>query len=106
MQVGEAQHILLNPDWLQYINHSCSPNVSFNTTTFQLVALRDIKHGEELCFFYPSTEWSMASPFECACGSSVCCGRIAGASQMTYDILRKYTLTDFINGKLSMASTP
>ena len=33
-------------------------------------------------FFYPSTEWAMASPFDCHCGSARCLGRIAGASQV------------------------
>jgi SET domain-containing protein len=40
---------------MQYINHSCDPNVAFDTTAFKLVALKDIKAGDELVFFYPST---------------------------------------------------
>lgn len=26
-----------------------------------------LKEGDELTFFYPSTEWSMAQPFDCLC---------------------------------------
>lgn len=33
-------------------------------------------------FFYPSTEWSMAQPFDCLCGTPSCRGRIAGARDM------------------------
>ena len=34
-------------------------------------------------FFYPSTEWDMAQPFDCLCGSETCRGRISGAGDMT-----------------------
>lgn len=27
VQISDAQHILLKPEFLQYINHSCDPNV-------------------------------------------------------------------------------
>jgi hypothetical protein len=33
-------------------------------------------------FFYPSTEWSMAQPFDCLCGTPSCRGRITGARDM------------------------
>lgn len=52
-QVGPTQHIMLSPEWLQYINHSCDPNVFFDTASFKLIALKDIAAGDELCFFYP-----------------------------------------------------
>ncbi|MCJ1477547.1 hypothetical protein MMC13_006219 [Lambiella insularis] len=38
--------------------------------------------GEELTFFYPSTEWEMAQPFDCRCGAKTCAKRISGASEM------------------------
>ena len=43
VQVGIGKHITLQPEFLQYINHSCEPNVFFNTTTMQLVALKEIQ---------------------------------------------------------------
>ncbi|MEM9216140.1 MAG: hypothetical protein AAGD25_17565 [Cyanobacteria bacterium P01_F01_bin.150] len=30
VQVGENEHIMLVPEFLQYINHSCEPNLHFN----------------------------------------------------------------------------
>uniref|UniRef100_A0A7S0RQ64 SET domain-containing protein n=1 Tax=Chlamydomonas leiostraca TaxID=1034604 RepID=A0A7S0RQ64_9CHLO len=104
VQVGETQHIMLSPEWLQYINHSCDPNVFFDTAAFKLVALRDIAEGDELCFFYPSTEWHMASPFQCRCGTKACIGTIAGASQMTQEQLARYRLTDYIQSKVKPSS--
>lgn len=64
-QVDEDQHIELLPEWLQHINHSCDPNVLFDTRARKLVALRDIQPGDELCCFYPATEWVMDNPFVC-----------------------------------------
>lgn len=48
-----------------------------------LVGPKGIKPGDELSFFYPSTEWHMAQPFDCLCGTPTCRGRIAGARDMT-----------------------
>src|SRR5687768_17496631 len=47
VQVGLRKHITLQPEFLQYINHSCDPNVFFDTTTMQLVALKPLKPEEE-----------------------------------------------------------
>src|ERR1700754_2359603 len=55
VQVDIGKHITLDPEFLQYINHSCEPNVFFDTTSLQLVALRPIAIEEEMTFFYPST---------------------------------------------------
>src|SRR5678815_4902392 len=55
VQVGVRKHITLQPEFLQYINHSCEPNVFFNTDSMELIALKSILPGDELCFFYPST---------------------------------------------------
>ena len=53
VQLSENTHILLEPMDLQYINHSCSPNSFFDTTSMELIALKEIKQGEEFSFFYP-----------------------------------------------------
>src|ERR1700741_2446805 len=42
VQVGLDKHILLHPEHLQYINHSCNPNVFFDTYAMHSVALRPI----------------------------------------------------------------
>ena len=100
LQISEDQHIYLNPDFLQYTNHSCTPNVLFNTATMELECIQNIKIGDELCFFYPATEWSMSSPFICNCGSAVCIGQVQGAINTPLDILKKYKLTSFVQSKL------
>lgn len=104
VQVGLDKHITLQPEHLQYINHSCEPNVLFDTTLMQLVALKDIEAGDELTFFYPSTEWDMAQPFTCYCGYDNCLGEIKGAAHLPEDILKQYRLTDFIKNELEKRS--
>lgn len=96
IQVGIRKHITFQPVFLQYINHSCDPNVFFDTTTMKLVALKKLRPEDELTFFYPSTEWKMIQPFQCYCGSPDCLGEIKGAFYLSRDAQEKYRFTDFI----------
>ena len=100
VQVGIGKHILLHPEHLQYINHSCDPNVFFDTYAMQIIALKDIEEGNEMTFFYPSTEWDMAQPFTCYCGAPACLGQISGAAHINEDVLSNYKLTRFIQQQL------
>ena len=102
VQTGEDKHITLQPEFLQYINHSCYPNVFFDTTAMQLVALKEIQPGDELMFFYPSTEWDMSQPFDCFCGTTQCLHRIQGAAYLSDEEAKRYRLTDFINEKFQI----
>ncbi len=104
VQVDIGKHITLQPEFLQYINHSCAPNVFFNTTTMQLVALKEIQQEEEMTFFYPSTEWRMTQPFRCYCGSPACLGEIKGAAFLPKNVWKQYRLTDFIQQQLAKRS--
>ena len=102
VQTDADRHITLMPEFLQYINHSCSPNVFFNTTTMELVCLQAMQPGDEFTFFYPSTEWEMAQPFVCNCGSAACLQLINGASHLSVETLSKYKLTDFIKQQVKL----
>jgi hypothetical protein len=96
VQVSRTQHIELNCDFL-FANHSCEPTVEFHVDSAQdaiaievrVAARRDpsgramgLHKGDELTFFYPSTEWEMAQPFECNCGKDTCKKWISGAKDM------------------------
>ena len=96
VQTGAESHITLEPAFLQYLNHSCDPNVFFNTATLEMVCIKPVSPGDEFSFFYPSTEWEMAQPFVCNCGAAACLQLINGASHLSVDTLSKYKLTDFI----------
>jgi hypothetical protein len=100
VQIAIDQHIHLSPDYLQFINHSCNPNVLFNTTTMELESVRDVIAGDEFTFFYPATEWKMSQKFECHCGEKNCIGLIQGAADTFIKILNQYKLTHFIQSML------
>ncbi len=102
VQISDSQHIMLDPEFLQYINHSCNPNVFFDTQKRVVIALRNIEIGEEFTFFYPSTEWSMDRGFDCICQSENCLGNIQGAAHLPLDILTKYKLSQYIENKLKV----
>jgi SET domain len=100
VQTGDDTHITLDPSFLQYVNHSCQPNAFFDTKAMQLVCIAPITPGEQFTFFYPSTEWEMAQPFDCQCGTPSCIGQITGASQISEEVLSRYRLTEYIIAKL------
>jgi len=95
VQIGWATHVE-DTRLLAYQNHSCRPNTIVDTAGRKVLALRDIPAGEELTFFYPSTEWTMVQPFRCLCGSSDCLGQIAGAKYLSLDTLSRYFINDHI----------
>lgn len=104
VQIGENEHIELVPEYLECINHSCDPNCFFDTTSKQLVSLKDIAAGEEITFFYPSAEWDMDQIFQCDCGCKNCLGVIKGAKYLDDRSLKNYRFTDFIKQKLASKS--
>eukprot|EP00899_Mesostigma_viride_P008587 jgi/Mesvir1/1772/Mv09622-RA.1 len=95
LQIGERTHIL-NISKFVKMNHSCSPNVAFRWPDCAydvrdhgpevplearfptVVALREIAADEHITFNYCTTEWHMASPFRCNCGTANCFGEVKG----------------------------
>jgi D-ala D-ala ligase C-terminus/SET domain len=57
-------------------NHSCDPNCSYEG--LNVVALRNIKRGEELTLNYASFLDEHMEPFNCRCGADNCCGWVTG----------------------------
>ncbi|TVY32876.1 hypothetical protein LSUB1_G007073 [Lachnellula subtilissima] len=100
VQIGREQHMNLNSD-LVYINHSCVPSVIFDTTSLSILAgPSGLRAGQELTFFYPSTEWDMAQGFSCFCGADTCRGFIKGAKGMGKGALEGVWLNAHIRGLL------
>jgi hypothetical protein len=81
---------------LSALNHSCDPNVILDTEHLLMVACRDIEKGEELSFFYPSTEWEMDAPFICLCGAANCIHVVAGARFLPLSTLEHHYLNKHI----------
>jgi hypothetical protein len=94
VQIGRDRHTEVGK--LSALNHSCDPNVILDTENLQMVACRDIDQGEELSFFYPSTEWEMDAPFICLCGASNCIHVVAGARFLPLSTLENHYLNRHI----------
>ncbi|KAI9471391.1 hypothetical protein BDB00DRAFT_776872 [Zychaea mexicana] len=95
VQISKTEHIELNSD-LVFMNHSCDPSTHMDTDTMAVCALKELKAGDELTFFYPSTEWDMAQPFDCWCGASQCVKRVTGAKHLPTETLSKFILVNHI----------
>lgn len=52
------------------VNHSCEPNIGFRSQV-ELVAMKDIKQGEEIFLDYAFMETHF-DPFDCGCGNQFC----------------------------------
>lgn len=91
VQVGASIH--LDPDctrdpaelvrryFFRYLDHACEPTVQIRDR--EVIAVRDIAEGEGVTFHYCTTEYDMATPFDCLCGSPRCMGAIRGARHLT-----------------------
>jgi hypothetical protein len=54
-----------------FVNHCCNPNAGMSGQ-IALVAMREIKVGEEVCYDYAMSDGSPYDEFECACGTPDC----------------------------------
>ena len=73
-------------DW---VNHSCDPNAGL-VGQIVLVALRDIKTGEEICFDYAMSDGSAYDEFECGCGSRLCRHHVTGDDWKLPELQKRY----------------
>lgn len=65
----------------RYLDHACEPTTRISDR--EVIAVRAIVEGEGVTFHYCTTEYDMASPFACLCGSPRCMGVIRGARHLT-----------------------
>ena len=75
----------------RFVNHSCEPNCEFDYFDLLppdssqterrvfLIALREIRPGEELTIGY---NWKASSAIPCRCGAATCCGWIVDRDQL------------------------
>ena len=68
--------LLLDRYFWRFLNHSCDPSAILRGR--EVIARRRIKPMDEVTFDYDSTEYDMAEPFRCRCGSPRCRGEIRG----------------------------
>lgn len=91
VQIGENLHIdvgtghsaeeILDRYFWRFMNHSCDPNTMVKGQ--KVIVLRDIRPWEDVTFNYNTTEYDMAEPFTCRCGSARCLREIRGFKHLT-----------------------
>ena len=76
------------------INHSCSNNCDYNGTGLKLwvIAIKDIKKGQELTCDYGFGYDENYKQFRCKCGSQNCCGYIVRA-ESRWRINKKFSMS-------------
>ena len=80
-----SQHLRLIGE-AEYLWHSCEPNVRFvvrGDGSMHVLTTKTIEEGESLRYNYLTTEWEIAQPFSCNCGSKRCFGNIRGFKYLT-----------------------
>ncbi|KAF2226428.1 hypothetical protein BDZ85DRAFT_256149 [Elsinoe ampelina] len=99
VQTSQNTHIELNSALL-YMNHSCAPSLEIDVKSMEVKVARnrDLSKGDELSFFYPSTEWEFDNPFKCLCGSDNCLGEVKGAKFIPKDELKRWFVNEHILG--------
>lgn len=97
------QDALDNPDWVgvakdqwidpekpyKFINHSCNPNVGIKGRV-TVMALRDIKEGDELTIDYSTIEGDTRWEMECLCGEKNCRKVIRSVQFLPKEQFKKY----------------
>lgn len=108
IQVGPEMHLdsddlatdaeRIHDRYWMYLNHSCEPSAVVRGLA--LVALRDIPSGDGVTFDYNATEWELAEPFDCRCGTATCVGTVRGYRHLDADARRRVQpyLSAYLNG--------
>jgi hypothetical protein len=93
IQIADGFHLVAKQDCeyepvMLFINHSCAPNVGFSGNVV-LVAMRDVRQGEELTTDYALFDDS-DEHMPCLCGAPNCRGLITGRDWQRPELQRKY----------------
>ena len=93
LQIGESLHLdlgcgrsaeeVFDGYYWRFINHSCDPNTLVRCQ--EVIASRDIEPWADITFNYNTTEYDMAEPFGCHCGSPRCLGTIKGFKHLAQE---------------------
>lgn len=98
LQIGKKLYMgpLYGTDY--YFNHSCNPNtgVAVEGSRVFLIAIRDIRIGEETAWDYSSTMDEDKWELDCKCGSDVCRGRIRDFKHLPRETKIKYARLDVV----------
>lgn len=72
-----------------FFNHSCDPNAGINGHLL-MVAMRDIRAGEEITYDYCMTDADYEYSFICSCGGRNCRGKVTTNDWKSPVLQKKY----------------
>lgn len=89
--IGVGRYSWIDTDGtpFRYINHSCEPNAAV-VGTKMVVAMKDIKMGEEITIDYSMTD---ADPFwhmDCSCATNTCRKKIASIQTVPPEVFKRH----------------
>jgi SET domain-containing protein len=92
LQIGPDLYLGASGSFDDYINHSCNPNAGLVIRGLEvdLIAIRDIAPGEEICFDYSTSTDEDDFEFDCFCGQPNCRGRIRDGKHLPEDVFQRY----------------
>lgn len=88
LQIGKNRWIAPSPrNPGRFINHSCNPNAGIKNLA-DIVAIRNIKKGEEVAYDYAMTDYCFN--MGCYCGAENCRKIIKGYKHLSPALKKKY----------------
>ena len=103
LQIGPNRYYGTQPPGV-FVNHSCDPNAGIRRD-HDLVALRQIRAGEEVRFDYSTTIEEQSFTMRCLCGAPQCRHVVADFSNLPPKVRERYVaeriVMDFILRKLA-----
>ena len=97
VQIGKNRYMGPSGGLDDFVNHSCDPNSGLIIEKeVTLIAIKDIKKGEEITWDYSTTmaeeDWGM----DCNCGSKKCRKRIMDFYYLPEETKRKYEMLGIV----------
>lgn len=88
--VGVGKNKWIDPEYpYKYLNHSCNPNSGIKGSV-TMVAIKDIKEGEEITIDYSIIEGDNDWEMKCRCGEKSCRRIIRSVQFLPSKVFKKY----------------
>ncbi len=99
IQTGHYSYIMPESPGV-FLNHSCDPNAGINRNK-RLIAIKDIKKGDEITFDYSTTMDENFWTMKCLCGFDNCRGIITDFDKIPIELQNKYVSQDIVQRFIS-----
>jgi hypothetical protein len=92
LQIGPDLYMGESGQADDFVNHCCEPNAGMRIdgTEVRLIAIKEIKPGQQISFDYSTTMDEDDFEFDCLCGSPNCRGKIRDFKHLPAAIRKQY----------------